>query len=262
MKWHRINALLYRHLYLIMRSFPRLLDIFYWPVADLLLWGFLSLYIEKFQLNSVNIVTILLGGIVLWGIFYQAQQAISVAFLEEVWEKNLLNIFVSPLTIFEFLFSTLLLGVVKMVLVGVVLGALAFLLYSFDIFSLGFALIPFLLNLLVFGWTVALFSMAIILRFGTSAQVLAFGFLLIIQPFSAVFYPVSVLPQAIQFIAYLLPPTYVFEGMRAVLAGGSLSAHFVLLAAVSNALFLVVVMTYFYRTFNWVKKKGRLLKLD
>ena len=185
-----------------------------------------------------------------------------MAFLEEVWDKNLLNIFVTPLTVFEFLFSTLLLGVVKMILVGIVLGVLAFLLYSFNIFSLGFALIPFLLNLLVFGWAVALFSMAIILRFGTSAQVLAFGFLLIIQPFSAVFYPVSALPQAIQFIAYLLPPTYVFEGMRAVLATGVIPNHFVLWAVISNVFCLAVVMTYFYSTFNWVKRKGRLLKLD
>ena len=262
MKFHRINALLYRHLYLVMRSFPRLLDIFFWPVADLLLWGFLSLYIEQFQLNSVNIVTVLLGGIVLWGIFYQAQQAISVAFLEEVWEKNLLNIFVTPLTVFEFLFSTLLLGMIKMILVGIVLGVLAFFLYSFNVFTLGFALIPFLVNLLLFGWTIALFSMAIILRFGTSAQVLAFGFLLIIQPFSAVFYPVSALPHAIQSLAYIFPPTYVFEGMRAVLSTGVLSANFVWWAVVLNAIWLVVVMAYFYQTFNRVKKQGRLLKLD
>ncbi len=109
MKFYRIKALLFRHLYLIMRSFPRLMDIFFWPVLDLLLWGFLSLYIAKLQLTGVNLVTVLLGGIILWGIFHQAQQAISVAFLEEVWEKNLLNIFVTPLTIWEFLVSTLLL---------------------------------------------------------------------------------------------------------------------------------------------------------
>lgn len=262
MKLHRINALLFRHLYLIMRSFPRLLDIFYWPVADLLLWGFLSLYIEQFQLNNVNIVTILLGGIVLWGIFYQAQQAISVAFLEEVWEKNLLNIFVTPVSIFEFLFSTLLLGLVKMIVVGAVLAILAFFLYSFNLFTLGFALIPFLINLLVFGWAIALFSMAIILRFGTSAQVLAFGFLLIIQPFSAVFYPVSALPQSIHFLAYLFPPTYVFEGMRAVLSTGGLPMHFVLLSVAANIIWLALVMIFFYVTFNKVKEQGRLLKLD
>lgn len=262
MKWHRIHALLFRHLYLITRSFPRLLDIFYWPVADLLLWGFLSLYIEKFQLSGVNIITVLLGGVVLWGIFYQAQQAISVAFLEEVWEKNLLNIFVTPLTIFEFLFSTLLLGAVKIILVGIVLAVLSFFLYAFNVLHLGFALIPFLLNLLVFGWSVAIFSMAIILRFGTSAQVLAFGFLLIIQPFSAVFYPVSALPHGIQFIAYLLPPTYVFEGMRSVLSTGVMPAHFVLLAVVGNAVCLALATTFFYVMFNQVKKKGRLLKLD
>lgn len=262
MKFHRINALLFRHLYLIMRSFPRLMDIFFWPVLDLLLWGFLSIYIDKLKLNGVNLVTVLLGGIILWGIFHQAQQAISVAFLEEVWEKNLLNIFVTPLTINEFLVSTLLLGAVKIVLAATVLAILGFFLYAFNLFSLGFALIPFLVNLLIFGWVIGLLTMAIILRFGTSAQVLAFGFVILIQPFSAVFYPVSALPNAIQFISYLFPSTYVFEGMRAVLATGIMPANYIVLAFVTNAIYLALVMILFYAMFNWVKRKGALLKLD
>lgn len=245
-----------------MRSFPRLMDIFYWPVMDLLLWGFLSLYIDNLKLNNLNFVTILLGAVVLWSIFHQAQQSISVAFLEEVWEKNLLNIFVTPLTIIEFLFSTLLLGMVKIIIISIVLGVLAFFLYSFNFFQLGFALIPFLINLLVFGWTLGIFSMAIILRFGTSAQVLAFGFIFILQPFSAIFYPVSALPSFLQPISYLLPSTYVFEGMRSVLATGIMPSNYIFLAGVTNAIYLVLVMIFFYGMFNWVKKQGRLLKLD
>ncbi len=262
MKLHRINALLFRHLYLIMRSFPRLMDIFFWPVLDLLLWGFLSLYIAKLQLNGVNLVTVLLGSIILWGIFHQAQQAISVAFLEEVWEKNLLNIFVTPLTVWEFLMSTLLLGAVKIILAASVLAVLGWFLYAFNLFSLGFALIPFLANLLVFGWVIGLFTMAIILRFGTSAQVLAFGFVILIQPFSAVFYPVSALPHAIQFISYLIPSTYVFEGMRTVITTGVTPIDSILWAGVANLIYLALVMIFFYGMFNWVKKKGLLLKLD
>ncbi len=238
------------------------MDIFFWPVLDLLLWGFLSIYIDKLKLNGVNLVTVLLGGIILWGIFHQAQQAISVAFLEEVWEKNLLNIFVTPLTINEFLVSTLLLGAVKIVLAATVLAILGFFLYAFNLFSLGFALIPFLVNLLIFGWVIGLLTMAIILRFGTSAQVLAFGFVILIQPFSAVFYPVSALPNAIQFISYLFPSTYVFEGMRAVLATGIMPANYIVLAFVTNAIYLALVMILFYAMFNWVKRKGALLKLD
>jgi ABC-2 type transport system permease protein len=238
------------------------MDIFYWPVMDLVLWGFLSYYIEKLNLGNVNFVTIFLGSIILWSIFHQAQQSISVAFLEEVWEKNLLNIFVTPLTIMEFLFSTLFLGVVKIFLVTIVLAVLAYIMYAFNFFVLGFTLIPFLINLLVFGWVLGLFTMAVIMRFGTSAQVLAFGFIFILQPFCAVFYPVSALPHTIQFVSYLIPSTYVFEGMREVLATGILPMQSVVLGAVWNLFYLALVMFLFYGMFNWMKRQGRILKLD
>jgi ABC-2 type transport system permease protein len=229
---------------------------------DLILWGFLSMYIEGLKLNSLNLITIFLGSIIMWSIFHQSQQSISVAFLEEVWEKNLLNIFVTPLTVMEFLFSTLLLGVVKIFLVTIVLAVLAFFMYSFNFFTMGWALIPFLANLLIFGWTLGLLSMAIILRFGTSAQVLAFGFVFLLQPFSAVFYPVSALPHAIQIVSYFIPSTYVFEGMRTVLETGVMPINLIVWATITNAIYLALVMIFFYGMFNWVKKKGLLLKLD
>src|SRR3989344_70377 len=108
MKLHRINALLIRHLYLYQRSVPRLMDIFFWPIIELLLWGFLSLYLEEMSFGGLNVVTVLLGAIIFWDLMSQSQRAISTTFLEEVWERNLLNIFVSPLKISEFLISSVL----------------------------------------------------------------------------------------------------------------------------------------------------------
>src|SRR3989344_3724100 len=122
MKWHRINALLIRHLYLYKRSFPRIMDILYWPLMELLLWGFLSLYLQKTSLAGINIFTLLLGGIIFWDILSQSQRAVSVAFLEDVWEKNFLNIFVTPLKIGEFLASTMILAFVRIVVVGIIMG--------------------------------------------------------------------------------------------------------------------------------------------
>ncbi len=262
MKFHRINALLIRHLYLYKRSMPRLMDVFFWPVMELVLWGFISVYINELGLAGFNAITVLLGAIIFWDLLTQAQRAVSVSFLEDVWERNFLNIFVTPLRLSEFLASTVVLAFVRILLVGVVMSVLGFLFYHFNFLDFGIYLVPFMLNLLVFGSAIGLFTTAIILRYGTSAQVLAFGLMFLVQPFSAVFYPVSVLPEIAQWVAYLLPSTYVFEGMRAVIETGSLPSNLLLGAIVSNLIFFVLFSWYFYHSFAIVKRKGKLLKLD
>lgn len=262
MKLYRINALLIRHLYLYQRSVPRLMDIFFWPIIELLLWGFLSLYLEKMSFGGLNVVTILLGAIIFWDLMSQSQRAISTTFLEEVWERNLLNIFVSPLRLSEFLFSSVLIALVRVVIVGLVMAGLAWGLYHFNLLYFGFYLIPFMLNLFVFGWTLGFFTTGIILRFGSAAQVLAFGLVFLLQPFSAVFYPVSVLPQGLQYVAKVLPSSHVFEGMRAVIATGTLPVSDLIWAIGTNIFYLALVLWFFARMFARVKEKGMLMKLD
>lgn len=262
MKWHRINALLIRHLYLYQRSLPRIMDIFYWPVMDLLVWGFFSIYLESQGLGGFSAVSVLLGALIFWDLLNQSQKAVSVAFLEDVWERNLLNIFVTPLKVSEFLTATVLLGFVRIALVSIVLGALAFLFYSFNIFQFGFYLIPFIVNLLIFGWTLGLFTTGIILRYGTQAQILAFGFIFIIQPFSAVFYPLSALPPLIQVLSKFIPATYVFEGMRAVLKAGVFPLAELGFGFITNIVYLGLTLLFFQFMFKRAKAKGLLLKLD
>ncbi len=262
MKLHRVNALLIRHLYLYQRSLPRLMDIFFWPIIELLLWGFLSLYLEKMNFGGLNAVTVLLGAIIFWDLMSQSQRAISTTFLEEVWERNLLNIFVSPLRLSEFLISSILIAIVRIIIVGLVMAGLAWFLYSFNFLSFGFYLIPFMINLLAFGWTLGFFTTGIILRFGTAAQVLAFGLAFLLQPFSAVFYPVSVLPQSLQYVAQLLPSAHIFEGMRAVIATGTLPVNNLLWAIGTNIFYLALVLWFFARMFARVKDRGMLMKLD
>ncbi len=262
MKWNRVNAILIRNLYLYKRSLPRLMDILYWPVMELLVWGFLSIYLQKLQFTAVNMVTVLLGGVVFWDLLTRSQEAISVAFLEEVWEKNFLNIFVTPLTVSEMLAAFFLIGVVRIFMVGVVAALLAFLLYHFNIFLFGFYLIPFIINLLIFGWAAGIFIIAIIFRYGTSAQILAFGLVFLLQPFAAVFYPVSALPLWAQTISKILPPSYVFEGMRAVIATETLPTQTLILAFGTNLIYLGAALWLFYAMFKKVKEKGLLLKLN
>ena len=262
MKFHRIKALIIRQLYLYPRSFPRLMDVFFWPVLELLVWGFLSVYLEKLSLNTVNILSILLGAMIFWELFNRSQQAVTIAFLEDVWEKNLLNLFVTPVKVIEFLLSTAVLGLIRIIMQGAILAVLALLLYHFNVFQFGLYTIPFVVSLLIFGWILGLFVVAIILRFGTTAQVLAFGVIFLIQPFSAVFYPVSALPQVLQWVAYILPSTYVFEGMRTVIATGSMPLTPMLLSYGLNAVYLALVFWFFYAMFRIVKRRGLLLKLD
>lgn len=262
MKWHRINALLIRHLYLYQRSFPRLMDVFYWPIMALLVWGFFSVYLQKQNAENVNIVTVLLGALIFWEFLNQSQKAVSIAFLEDVWERNLLNIFVTPLRVSEFLTTTVLLGVVRIALISIVMGVLAFFLYHFNLLLFGFFLIPFVTNLLIFGWTLGIATTAIILRYGTQAQILAFGFIFIIQPFSAVFYPVSALPHGLQIVAYLIPTTYVFEGMRTLIHTGALPYTMLLMSFLVNGVYLILSLVFFYLMFKRTKVRGALLKLE
>ena len=262
MKIHRIKALIIRHLYLYKRSLLRLMDIFFWPILELMLWGFLSVYLQKMNMGKINVVTVLLGAIIFWDLLSQSQRAISTSFLEDVWEKNFINVFVTPLKISEFLASTVVLGFIRIFMVAIVMSLIAFFLYQFSILYFGFHLILFGLNLLLFGWALGLFTTGIILRYGTSAQVLAFGFIFLIQPFSAVFYPVSALPKSVQFISNLLPSTHVFEGMRAVIATGNFPTSELLWALLLNMFYLTLVLWFFYRMFARVKIKGTMMKLD
>lgn len=238
------------------------MDIFYWPVMDILVWGFFSIYLREQSGGGFNAVNLLVGALIFWDILNQSQRAISVAFLEDIWEKNLLNLFVTPLKPSEFLTATVLLGLVRMILVGAVLGILSFLFYSFNIFQFGFYLIPFVINLLLFGWILGLFTTGVILRYGTQAQIMAFGFIFIIQPFSAVFYPVSALPKFLRPVSAILPSAHVFEGMRAVLANGSFPMGELALAFATNLFYLALCLLFFYKMFARAKVRGLLMKLD
>lgn len=262
MKFFRIKALIMRQIYLYPRNFPRLMDVFVWPVLELMVWGFLSIYLEKLNLNSVNIVSILLGAMIFWEFLNRSQNAVTLVFLEDVWEKNLLNIFVTPLGMAEYALSMVFLGLVRIIIQAVILGLVAFLLYHFNIFQFGLYTIPFVLSLLLFGWILGLFVVAIILRFGTTAQVLAFGVIFLVQPFSAVFYPVSALPHVLQWVAYILPSTYIFEGMRAIISNGTVSWTPLIQSFGLNVVYLVLVFWFFTYMFKKVKERGLLLKLD
>ncbi len=255
----RITALIQRHFYLYQRSAPRIMEIFFWPLMDLLVWGFITVYFQRADTHLPRFVTFFLGALIFWDILYRAQQGISISFLEEVWSKNLLNLFVSPMRPCEFLAALMTISVGKMLTAGAASALLAWIFYSFNIFLVGISLIPFVLNLLVMGWAIGIISMSAILRYGQEAEVLAWGLGFLIQPFSAVFYPVSVLPTWVQPISFMIPASHVFEGMRAVLETGEIPYQSLMTAIGLNVIYLALAIGFFYDNLRVVKDKGLLL---
>jgi len=256
----RISGVASRHFYLYKRSIPLLMEIFFWPVMDLLLWGFITLYLKEVGRDLPNLVLFFLGGLILWDILYRSQQGISVTFLQEIWSKNLLNLFVSPLRPGEFLLGLMSLSVFKLLAAATVTTSLAWLLYSFNIFLLGIALVPFVINLAVMGWTIGIVTISVVLRYGQEAEVMAWGLAFLVQPVSAVFYPVSILPPGLKQIALSIPSSYIFEGMRSILATGTFSWPSLLWATGLNAFYLGLAILLFYRNLNIVKVKGLLMR--
>ena len=259
MSLSRIAALIQRHLYLYQRSLPRIMEIFFWPLMDLLVWGFITVYFERSNMNLPRFVTFFLGALIFWDILYRAQQGISISFLEEVWSKNLLNLFVSPMRPCEFLVALMSISVGKMLTAGAASALLAWIFYSFNLFVVGISLIPFVFNLLVMGWAIGIISMSMILRYGQEAEVLAWGLGFLIQPFSAVFYPVSVLPVWVQPLSRMIPSSHVFEGMRSVLETGQIPYESLIYATLLNSVYVSLAICFFYYTLRVVKEKGLLI---
>ena len=217
----RIWGLMYRHLALYRRSWPRLLELAYWPVLQMCIWGFTASFLAA-RIGNAGVLAgaTLLGGVLLWEVALRSQMGVAISFLEEMWSRNLGHVFVSPMRPWELVAALVMMSMIRM-LAGVLPAILvAWLLYAYNLFALGPVLVLFFINLMIMGWAVALGVVSLILRHGAGAEALAWSVLFGLTPFSAVFYPVSVLPKMLQPVALALPSAQVFEGMRGVLLNG------------------------------------------
>ncbi|VVM07178.1 hypothetical protein MAMC_01480 [Methylacidimicrobium cyclopophantes] len=256
----RIWALVLRYTYVYRRSVLRILEIFFWPAVDLLVWGFLTLYLEQRERELPSGVTFLVGAVIFWDVIYRSQQGITISFLEDVWSRNLLNLFSAPVRVSEFVGATCVVGILKTVVVGLYLALLAFFLYRFNLLAVGPSLLPLFVNLLLMGWALGIATTALLLRWGQAAEALAWAVPLAIQPFAAVFYPVSALPSWLHPLAWAIPATHVFEGMRLALRGGSAWSH-LLLATLLNFVYLALAGLLFSFLFSEARRKGLLVKI-
>lgn len=256
MKLHRIYAIILRFMYLFRHSYDRLADTFYWPTLDLLLWGITSSYLKSYIQGTPQIVSIILSGILLWIILWRGQYEITVGVLEDLWNRNLVNIFVAPLKFSEWIIALIALGIIK-ALMAFAFGLLvAFLLYKINVFAFGFYLIPFSLLLILTGWCVGFFVAGIILRYGSKIQTLAWTAPWIISPFSAIYYPVSALPDWAQKISLFVPTSYVFEGAREVIGKGTLDLNKLYISFFLNVIYLILSLIFLKKSFNKVLKNG------
>lgn len=256
----RTGAMVLRYLYILRSSWPRIVELAYWPLMQMVLWGFIS----KFMMTNSSWVAqaagVLIAAVLLWDVLFRGQLGFSMSFLEEMWSRNLANLFVTPLRPIEFVFALTVMSFIR-TLIGVGPAAcLAILFYHYSIFDLGLPLVAFFFNLMMLGWAMGLIITALILRNGLGAESLAWMAMFVLAPLSGVFYPVATLPGWLQAVSHALPSSYVFEGMRALMFHGVVRLDYLVTALGLNVLYLLGAGAYFLYTFHVARRRGLLMR--
>lgn len=259
MKLHRIKALALRHLYPLKRDFDLLSDMIYWPLIDTLLWGvtgqWLSSAGEDQNEARILIVSILMG-LIFWNVIWRAQAEVSRNLMDEIWNNNLINLFSTPLRVDEWVTSVLLLSVIKTVITLCLLVPAIFLLYTVNVFQLGWWIPVFFLSTTMTGWWLGFISAGIVLRYGPKAQTIIWTLPGILLPFSAIYFPLAQLPVIIQPISRMIPTTYIFESMRALIQGGAVRTDYLAFSFGLNLFFLLLAFWFFVKSFRYSTTLG------
>ncbi len=252
----RIRGSFMRQFYVTIHSPFRNFEMFFWPLVDVVLWGFLTVYLRDLSSDLAVTASFLLGGMLLWDIMFRGKLAIGISILEESWSRNVLNVLATPLSSSEYLAGATLFGFAKVGVGWTLIAAVAWGAYSFNVTSIGVGLLPFIASLLLTALVLGFMTIVLILRLGKGAEVLAWGLAFIFMPLSAVFFPVSVLPSPLQAAARLWPASYVFEGMREVLAGGRLRMDWLAASFALNFVYLAVMLWVAKRSLDAFARKG------
>lgn len=259
--WTRIYAILIRHVYIMRGSWARLAENIYWPTIQMILWGFISRYMAfgKPGMGMVAFGT-LLGAVLLWDLLFRTQIGVTMAYLEEVWARNLGHLFVSPLRPWEWWAAMMLYSILR-ALVGLLPACfMAIPFYGFSIFHLGLPLVFFFFNLMFMGWWLGFLIVGMLLKAGQGGEPLAWAFTFMLAPFCAVYYPVSMLPAWLQPISNALPAAHVFEGLRTLVQHHTFDAHQMVMAFLLNCLYMALSMAVLHTAFNSARKAGTLLQ--
>ncbi len=252
----RTAAIALRQFYLIRGSLTRVVPLFAWVGIDMVLWGFITKYLNAVTASGLNFVPTLLGAVLLWDFFARVMQGVTTAFFEDVWSRNFLNVFATPLCISEYVGGLVLSSMATSIIGLVVMLALATTLFGLSFLSYGLALIPFLLVLFLFGIALGILGSALVLRLGPASEWFVWPIPALVSPFAGVFYPLSTLPAWMRAVARLLPPSYVFENLRTIVQGGRPSGT-ALLTGVVLAIGEVLLAAWFFgRVYRYAVRTG------
>jgi len=249
----RIAALVRRYTYLLRSSGVRLVELIYWPFLQMLTWGFLQKYLAGTENPYAQTAGVLIGSVLLWDILFRSKIGFSTTFIEEMWSRNLGNLLTSPLRPFELVAALSLWSIIRLAVSMVPVAIAAFFIFGFNLLDLGLALVAFFFVLVLTSWSLGLIAAGVILRYGLGAEEFAWSLAFLLLPLCCVYYPVAVLPEWLQMVALALPPTHVFEGMRAILLHNTFDPADLWWALGLNVIYLAAG----YATFSWFLRSAR-----
>jgi ABC-2 type transport system permease protein len=256
----RIAAMVLRYWYLLRSSWARLTELIYWPAVQMLMWGFLQTYLSQQTGMFARAGGVLIGAVLLWDILFRGQLGFSISFLEEMYARNLGNLMISPLRASEFIVALMIMSIIRLAIGMVPVTLLAIAFFGFNLWALGLALVAFFVNLMLTAWAVGILVSGLVLRNGLGAETFAWSIMFLFLPLTCVYYPVSVLPGWLQVVAWGLPPTYVFEGMRALLMDHTFRADLMIQALGLNAVWFAAATVAFLALLASARRNGSLLQ--
>jgi ABC-2 type transport system permease protein len=257
----RVWAMLLRYLYILRSSWPRTLELLYWPTLQVLIWGFMSQFFVQNSSYIARAFGVLLGAVMLWDLMFRSQLGLSISFLEEMWSRNLGNLFVTPLRAYEWVISLLAMSAIRTAIGMVPAALIAIPLYHYSIFDMGLPLVAFVVVLMAMGWAMGLAVAGLILRHGMGAESLAWTIFFALSPVSCVYYPVTILPGWLRPVAWSLPQTYIFEGMRTVLFQHVFRTDYFFIAVALDIVYLAIGIAIFFLAFRDARQRGALVQM-
>ena len=257
----KMYGLFLRHFYLITRSFPRILDLIYWPSIQITLWGFISNFFASHTTYYNNAVGVILTCAILYDFLFRTSIGFNMLFLEEIWSRNFTNLFIAPMKISEILTSLIFTALVR-ALIGLIPAVLLTSpLFGISILELGIYLFFLFLSLYIFGITLGILVSAGLLRFGPSFENIAWSTMFLLAPFGCIYYPIEILPEIFQKISYMLPLVYIFEEARNILINNTVDISNLIQAFMLNIIYIIISITLFFYSFNKARDKGTLINI-
>jgi ABC-2 type transport system permease protein len=250
-----------RHWYLLRSSGPRALEMVFWPLVQMLTWGFVQVHLAQTTSLAATAAGLFVGGVLLWDILARSQLGFAMAFLEEVWARNLGHLMMSPLRSWELISSLVVVSLIKLAVSMIPVVVIAYLMFDYSLFSIGLPLAAFFANLVITSWSFGLVSTGAVLRYGLGAENIAWLMTFLMMPLACVYYPVTTLPVWMQPFSWALPPTYVFEGLRAIVLHGEFRGDLMLWAFLLNLVYLAASVALFRYLIDSARTAGTLVHM-